>query len=397
MAGGSLSVAQVLCSGSFAGAEAVACALARALSGRVERSLLYLVLETRAGRVACAELEARVRGFGLEVRCFATDRRWSWPLLRQLAAALRADRIDVVHSHSYKAAVLLPLLRPLLRDRPRALVFTLHGVDLPPSWGRVMLGALTAGGALMADAVVACSRPLESAYQRWPLLRGKTWRVPNALGPEWPLPREELDRQRPVWRAAVGERFGLDEEACWIGIVGRLVAVKNHGMLLRAVAELEGRRSGAPSLALLVVGGGPLREALVAEARRLGIERRVAWSGQVNDLEAIYGSIDVLALVSHHEGTPMAIAEGMAFARPVVATRVGGIVDQVVEGETALLVEAGDEAGLAAQLERLVTDQALRLRLGQAGWRRAVECFSAASWAERHLEIYRSVLGRADG
>ncbi|MBK8479891.1 MAG: glycosyltransferase family 4 protein [Proteobacteria bacterium] len=392
----SLSVAQVLCSASFAGAEAVACSLARALRGRVGRSLIYLILELRAGAAACAALEARVRGFGVEVRCFTTASRWSWRLLRQLAAALAADRIDVVHSHSYKAAVLMPLLRSVQRDRPRALVFTLHGVDLPPSVGRLFVGSLTAGGALFADRVLACSRPLERSYRRWPLLQGKTLLVPNGLRPEWPMPLETLSRNRAAWRAALAARFGLDERACWIAIVGRLVAVKNHALLLRALAALEGRLDWATPVALLVVGAGPLRDELAAEARRLGIDRRVAFSGQVDEMEAVYGGSDVLALVSRDEGTPMAIAEAMAFARPVVATRVGGIVDQVVDGETALLVDGGDAAGLTTQLERLVRDADLRARLGQAGWRRAIAAFSAAHWAERHLSVYRSALGIAD-
>lgn len=393
----SLVVAQIICSGSFAGAEAVACSLARALDGRVARSLIYLVLETRAGAAACAELEARVRGFGLEVRCFVTDRRWSWALMRQLAAALRSDRVDIAHSHSYKAAVLLPLLRRPQPERPRGLVFTLHGVDLPPSWGRAFLTALTAGGVLLSDAVIACSRPLEQAYRRWPLVGEKTALVRNGLRPDWPLPLDQLESQRPAWRATVAQRFGLAPEACWIAIVGRLVPVKNHGLLLRAVAALARRQAELPPLALLVVGAGPRREELMAEARRLGIEGRVAWCGQVSELEPIYGSIDVLTLVSHHEGSPMAIAEGMAFARPVVATRVGGIVDQVIEEETALLVDAGDERGLTAQLERLVSDQTLRTRLGQAGWRHAASSFSARVWADQHLRIYRALLEREHG
>ena len=115
-------------------------------------------------------------------------------------------------------------------------------------------------------------------------------------------------------------------------------------------------------------------------------------AGRVSDVETLYGGIDLLALTSDSEGTPMVVLEAMAYALPVVATRVGGIPDQVVEGETALLFPAGDVHSFSAELERLVREASLRQRLGCAGYARARAEFSADAWAGKHVMLYERAL-----
>jgi hypothetical protein len=140
-------IAQLLSSGAFAGAEAVACALTSALQPHVEHSVLYLILETRAGRASCDQLVSRARSYGIPLKIFETDRRFSWPLVRQLQAALREDRIDVAHSHSYKSSFWAPLIKKMDADAVGGVFFTLHGVDLPPSLGLLYIGTVNAIGA----------------------------------------------------------------------------------------------------------------------------------------------------------------------------------------------------------------------------------------------------------
>ena len=133
----------------------------------------------------------------------------------------------------------------------------------------------------------------------------------------------------------------------------------------------------ARGLPLVVAGDGPLRE-LVPDALGFVAHDR---------LEGLYDEAAVVVLPSHREGLPLAVLEAMAHARPVVATRVGGIPDLVEDGVTGLLVEPGDRAALRAALERLLADPELRRRMGREGRRRVRRC----SWdavAAQTLEAY---------
>ena len=171
-----LRVAQLLCSGSFAGAESVACSLTRALQPIVDRSVLYLVQELRSGADACARLVDRVRKFDIDVRLLATEERFSWALLRQLQAAFADDAIDVAHSHSYKAAFYSPLIRQMNRSLGRttlgATLFTIHGLEHQDLRGRLFERGVVGAGTLLNDALIGVSEAIVASVRRWPVVGG---------------------------------------------------------------------------------------------------------------------------------------------------------------------------------------------------------------------------------
>jgi glycosyltransferase involved in cell wall biosynthesis len=137
-------------------------------------------------------------------------------------------------------------------------------------------------------------------------------------------------------------------------------------------------------------GGGFERE-LEQEADRLGVRDRVLFAGQREDVAGVLAGADVLALPSHVEGLPLVVLEAMAQARPVVATRVGGTPEIVVDGETGLLVASGDVEALAAALRSVLDDPGRARDLGDAGRQRVLERFSRETMTRRVLEIYDEV------
>ena len=155
-----MNIAQILCAGSFAGSEAVACGLARALQSRADRSVLYVVQEVRAGRESCAQLVQRAREFDVELRLFETEQRFSRKLLAQLHDALSGDAIDIVHNHSYKTAFLCPMLRSIGCMRELRVFFTIHGFDQSTLKGAASLHTYNALGAYLCDGLVCVSGPL---------------------------------------------------------------------------------------------------------------------------------------------------------------------------------------------------------------------------------------------
>ncbi len=187
------------------------------------------------------------------------------------------------------------------------------------------------------------------------------------------------------------DAFALDDhqlrtDTPHIVCVGRLVKLKGQALLLEAFAELC-RRGLAGTLTL--VGDGPSRAELERLARHLGISERVTFTGAVgqDELRSIYRSADAFCLPSMAEGLPVVLMEAMAFEVPVVTTQIMGIPELVEDGRTGLLVAPGRTDALVEALERLLSDQPLRERLGREGRRKVLAEYDVNRSASRLREI----------
>jgi glycosyltransferase involved in cell wall biosynthesis len=144
----------------------------------------------------------------------------------------------------------------------------------------------------------------------------------------------------------------------------------------------------------LIVGEGPDRPRLEQEIRALGVTERVRLVGERYDVPQLLAEADVFALSSASEGMPVSVLEAMAAGLPVVSSRVGGVPELVVDGETGILVRPGDASALAAALSSLIADPAERRRLGAAGRARAEERFDLEPFRRAHVELYSRELAR---
>jgi glycosyltransferase involved in cell wall biosynthesis len=125
--------------------------------------------------------------------------------------------------------------------------------------------------------------------------------------------------------------------------------------------------STQPDARFVMIGDGPLRKPIEASARRWGIDRRVLFTGEVADARALLPQIDVLVVPSRTDGAPLVVLEAMAAGTPVVSSRVGGIPEQIGDGEDGLLVGPGDLGGFVAAIRMLLEDPGLRGRLAMGG------------------------------
>ena len=176
-------------------------------------------------------------------------------------------------------------------------------------------------------------------------------------------------------RTKLRQEIAASNDDLLIGIVGRLTEVKNHGLFLEAAALL--KKISTQRLKFLVVGDGALRSQRESQARQLGIANYVVFLGTRDDPEDFYPALDVVALTSLNEGTPLSVIEGMANGRAVIATGVGGVVDLLGEEveafdgcticERGIRVPSGDAEGFANGMKRLIDDAALRDELGARG------------------------------
>jgi len=321
-----------------------------------------------------------VPALGREISLVA-DLRALWHLVR----LLRAYRPDIVHTHLAKAGL---LGRVAARAAgARVVVHTFHGNVLQGYFGPVrswLLLQLERVLARISTAVVSIA-PSQSRELTRLGIGDVARRVELPLGldlaPFLDPPRGEIRRE-----------LGLAPDALVVGIVARLVPIKDLGTFLLAAQRIARAR---PEVRFLVVGDGPERGALEGRAEALGLAGALTFLGWRADLAAIYGDCDVVLLTSRNEGTPVSLIEALAAGRAVVATRVGGVPD-VVEG-CGILVPAGDDAAVAAAALEILSDPGRRERLGRAGRDRVYPAYDAATLVTRIDSLYQRLLGRPDG
>jgi glycosyltransferase involved in cell wall biosynthesis len=164
--------------------------------------------------------------------------------------------------------------------------------------------------------------------------------------------------------------------------------VKGHTILLKAIHTLAERHQ---NVRLLVLGDGPLRDPLKTEVIRLGLDGIVIFAGHQEQSYDFIHMMDIFVLPSLHEGIPMVLLEALAFERPVVASRVGGIPEVVSHNASGMLVNPGNDAELAVALQELIQDRQMAVSLGVAGRNRVEQEFDAALMAQRTATMYQSV------
>jgi len=174
--------------------------------------------------------------------------------------------------------------------------------------------------------------------------------------------------------------------------VGRLIPIKGHLVLLRALAQA---RSRVPGVTLDVAGRGPLEPALKSYARELGLAEAVRFLGFVSPVQRAIEDAAIVVVPSLGEGFGMVALEAMERARPVIASAVGGLPEIVADGETGLVVPSGDAEALAEAIVALAGDLERSAVMGKAGRERALAEFPPERSAERIEELYAAALGPA--
>jgi glycosyltransferase involved in cell wall biosynthesis len=292
---------------------------------------------------------------------------------RRLASELRRDDIDVLHCHDRYGNV-LGAMAGRLAGAPRVITSRRW-------WSFDRRSHAVANGlAYRASHVVLANSPaVAELLRREGVAPNRIAVVPNFVEEDDFTPASSGERER------FRRELGVAPDAFLAGIVANLRPVKDHATLLRAIARLVPRH---PSLHLVCVGDGSLKTELQSLARSLGVEGHVQLLGHRADARRMHRLFDVSVLSSLHEGFPNSVVEAMAAGRPVVASRAGGIVDAVIDGETGLLVTPGDDAAFAVALERLLESPEQCAQLGAAGSARARRVYHVGAVLQQLSSLY---------
>ncbi len=326
---------------------------------------------------------------------------------------------DIVHTHTAKAGTvgrvagfLYRWLTPsalIARPRRCRFVHTYHGHVFHSYYGqwetRVFLLIEKILARVATDRIVVISsQQYREIHEEYGVGRRKQFAViPLGL---------DLEAFRD-WRAR-GEMLRREltknqDDALLIGIVGRLTEIKNHLLFLRAAAFYKQNYEGSNKrqrVRFVIIGDGHLRAALETEAASLGLCEDVVFTGTRHDPEDFYPALDIVALTSLNEGTPLTLIEAMANERACLATAGGGVIDLFGESvdtlsdskdgyvvcERGVLVRANDEQGFCAGLARLIDDEALRRKLGTGARRFVGQCYSKERLIADITKLYEELL-----
>ena len=306
----------------------------------------------------------------------------------QLARLIRRERPHVIHTHTAKAGAVGRLAAVAAARSPRAIVVhTFHGHVLRGYFGEAKTGwfrLVERWLARASDALVAVSPQVRDDLVALGVAPSKKFAVIR-LG-------IELERRvavEPGVRDDARALLGVPPQRFLVGWTGRMTAVKRTGDVLLAVERL--RRRGVDA-GLCMVGDGPDRCRVEERARALGIAKVCLYLGYQEDVAPWYAAFDVVVLASANEGTPVSVIEALAAARPVVATRVGGVPDVVRDGVDGFLVDSGDIGMLAERLHRLAADRELRERMGAAGRARVLPRYAVSRLVDDVDRLYQSLL-----
>jgi glycosyltransferase involved in cell wall biosynthesis len=294
-------------------------------------------------------------------------------LVRQLAP-------DVVHTHMAKAGT-VGRLAARICGVP-LIVHTYHGHVFHSYFGaartRVFLTIERALG-LATDRIIVVGdgqRDEIASYGVAPTRKLEAIRLGLELG-------QFLHAQEA--RGSLRLELGLDPATPLIGIVARLVPIKAHDVFFEAARQI---LTDEPRAQCVVVGDGERRAELEALVDRLAIRHAVTFLGWRRDMVSVYADLDVVALTSLNEGSPVALIEALAAGRPVVSTRVGGVPEVVIDGVTGLTVPPADPAAMAQGILKLLRDRDLASRLGSAGRRHVYPRYDASRLVDDVRNLY---------
>lgn len=370
-------IAHVIHSGGFFGAEKVLYDLAASSIGRPGFSvkLIAFLDPDQSTNEICRRFEA----LGLEVVYFPCAGGIGPVVLWHYAALLRKHRISLVHTHGYKPAMFHAFSR-LLRMHHVPTVATAHGFLRTSKrlkdrlYVRLEMFAYRQGEALIA----VSDETARFVRAEKPGINLKTIR--NGIDT-----RAELRKHGPLRKAMPDLREGQ----IIIGSIGRLAPVKNQRLLIDAIASLKD-----PRCRLAIIGDGPDREALTRFWREALPGSEPCLIPFQEDILEWLNDMDVFALSSLTEGLPMTVLEAGLLSKPVIASRVGGIPELIRHGENGLLFPSGDKAALAQGLKRLMDDPAEAARLGANLHDLVLRDFDLQTVSRGYFEVYAEVLGK---
>lgn len=319
--------------------------------------------------VSESSFTSRLRELGCEVHLTSMTDETDWQSIQLGASLVRAVAVDVIHAHLPNAHLLAGIVSRLTEIPALA---TVHGRYLG-------IRDLEIHKLMQTNICAVC----KSAYFQAIAIgvpASKLRYIPNAVDTHvfCPGPR----------KGYLHGQLGIPPDTPLVGFVGRLSSEKGPSNFIK-IASIA--HNSVRDCHFVLVGEGPLYEKLEKDIDNLGMNTFIHLAGLQTDMPAVYDSLDLVVSTSHSEAMPLAILEAMASGLPVIVTNVGGMIDIVEEDRTGFLNSFDDFDGIARNIATLMSDSALRGRMGSAGRKRVEKDFELSNSVSQISELLKSL------
>ena len=299
------------------------------------------------------------------------DLKNDYKSLQLIKDIIREFKPDIVHTHASKAGALGRIAAVQLKVP--IIVHTFHGNVFHSYFGPIkttVYKMIERYLARKSSAIIAISKKQKDELVNiFKIASDEKVKIVQ-LGFELNKFSENMEDKRMKFR----NKFNISEDTIAIGIVGRLVPIKNHQMFLKSIAWT--KENSKKKVRGFIVGDGDERKNIENSAKNLGLrigkgesqDEDISFTSWQNHVDEVNAGMEIIALTSKNEGTPVSLIEAQASNKPIVSTNVGGIEDIVLRNETAFLADLNDQQVFNGYMLKLVEDENLRKEMGSKGW-----------------------------
>lgn len=301
--------------------------------------------------------------------------------LWKIMKIIKKEKPDIIHTHKSKAGAIGRLASIFLRVP--VIIHTFHGHVFHSYFGKLKSKIFLQIERILAyfttKIIVISENQFNEICNIYRLASPKKFKI-IPLGFDFsPLMRIN------EFKGVLKKEFNINESTITVGIIGRLTYVKNHNMFLKVAQIVLNQRK---NVKFLIIGDGELKEKLIEQAKSLGIDKDIIFTGWIKSLPKIYSDLDIVTLTSFNEGTPVTIIEAMFCKKPVVTTNVGGISDLVIDKKTGYLIKKNDVENFSKALIELIDDPIKRSTFGENSFEYIKEKYSKERLIKDIEELY---------
>ncbi len=320
-----------------------------------------------------------------EVGLFALDfsKRLNPTLIFELARIIKENKIQIVHGQGTRAEFYARIAKKFTGKATyvSTIAMPVEGFNVNPL-RKIIYRFFDCLTQRFVDRFIVVSESLkEMMVNNRGIISDKVFRIYNGI---------EVDKYRPGPddRERIRSELNIDGDIILIGAVGRMVWQKGFEYLIQTIPDV---LKAYPDVKFLIVGEGTLKERLKAQSSKLKVKDYLIFTGFRNDIKEILSAIDILVIPSILEGFPMIALEGMAMTKPIIATKIEGIIEQITDDETGLLVPSKDANALANAINRLISNRDFALGLGMKARQKVEKEFSVEKMVTETEKIYQSL------
>jgi glycosyltransferase involved in cell wall biosynthesis len=340
--------------------------------------------------VACVpdgELAPLLKASGIELLPVNFKSKNILCVINQLHAHLCDKSIDVVNSQGGRVDFYARMAARMLKPKVKivntvAVLVEGYDVNLFKKFAYVVLDRFAKR---FVDRFIVVSNVLrKTLVSNYGIASDKVFKIYNGI---------ELSEYHPDYSGesfkSVRKEYNIGEEVCLIGAVGRMVWQKGFKYLIESIPTII---ETLPQSKILIVGDGPLLDGLKTLSERLKVEKNIIFTGFRSDIKEILSAVDLFVVPSILEGFPVVTLEAMAMAKPIVATNIDGITEQITDGVNGVLVPPKDPSALAKAIIKVINDKELARTMGSSARKKVEQEFSVEKMVAETEKVYLSLL-----